>query len=302
MFNKSLNLTQFIKDIPSVSVRKSAWLSLVGSCNAMLFSSADAIVQKLQASGYTEFKELDRREFAALISGPETGAGKDIIATNRKLYKLHVEWRHELQHATIVSSGRKDDDLGSIASTITMMTGPQRERDINKEALPMLASLGITVTPDMIAAAKKERLSQDNHFAHLRKQRAGAVEYVIDNVFACAMDDEDDENYSQLDSDMKEYFCNKAMAAFNKMLTQCVNNTLFGRQGDNVLGLGDHLIIQKLMAELIELMKSPAKPVAAKRVRKVRKTESVVRRAPAPTQVEKVTTTLPNGIKVTTAV
>jgi hypothetical protein len=298
-FNKSFNLTQFVKDIPSAAIRKQVWLSMVGSVNASLFAAADAIVQKLQAAGYHEFKELDRREFAALISGPETGAGKDVIAANKKLFKLHVEWRYELLHSTMVTTGRKaDDDLGSIQSTITMMTGPQRERDINKEAVPMLASLGITVTADMIAAAKKERLNSDNHFANLRKQRAGAVEYVIDNVFAVAMDDEDDENYSQLDSDVKEYLANKLMASLNRALQTCINNTLFGRSGDTVLGVGDHIIIQRLMPDLIEQMSAPKAP-KAKRVKKV--AAKKVQRAPRPVQTEKVTTTLDNGIKVTTA-
>lgn len=303
MFNKSFNLTEFVKDIPSLALRKQMWLSLVGSVNASLFAAADAIVQKLQAAGYTEFKELDRREFAALISGPETGAGKDVIASNRKLYKLHTEWRELLLKATIVSTGKRDDTLGSIASTITMMTGPQKERDVNQEAVPMLASLGIVVTPSMIAEAKKQRLLSDNHFANLRKQRAGAVEYVIDNLFASddtVYDDEADENYSQLDIEVKEYLANKCMASLNKALTQCVNNTLFGRTGDNVLGVGDYLIAQKLTAELVSLMSAPKAAPKPKRAKKV--AQPKMQRAPAPTQAKSVTTVLDNGIKLTTTV
>jgi hypothetical protein len=296
MFNKSFNLTDFVKNVPSLAIRKQLWLSLVGSVNASLVAAADAIVQKLQAAGYTEFKELDRREFAALISGPETGAGKDVIASNRKLFKLSAEWRELLLKATIVSTGKRDDTLGSISSTIAMMTGPQKERDINQEAVPMLASLGIVVTQSQIAEAKKQRLMSDNHFANLRKQRAGAVEYVIDNVFACAMDDEDDENYSQLDIEVKEYLANKCMASLNKALTQCVNNTLFGRTGDNVLGVGDYIIAQKLTAELVALMSAPAAP---KRTRAKKVAQPKVQRAPRPVQSNKVTTTLDNGIRVT---
>lgn len=306
MFNRSFNLTAFVKDIPSLALRKAAWLSLVGSVNASLFGAADAIVQKLQAAGYTDFKDLTNREIVALCSGPETGASKDVIAAAKKLYDVHAEWRDELLHTSIVSSGRKaDDSLGSIASTITMMTGPQKERDVNKEAVPLLASLGITVTNDMIAAAKKQRLMDDNHFAAMRRARAGMIEYVIDNLFASSdkkYDDGHDESYSQLDVEVKEYLANKLMVSMNKAMTTAVNNTLFGRTGDNVLGVGDYLIAQRIVPQLVEAMTGVATPKApaAKRVRKAAK--PVVQRAPKPTQANRVTEVNEHGIKVTRVV
>lgn len=306
MFNRSFNLTAFVKDIPSLALRKAAWLSLVGSVNASLFGAADAIVQKLQAAGYTDFKDLTNREIVALCSGPETGASKDVIAAAKKLYDVHAEWRDELLHTSIVSSGRKaDDSLGSIASTITMMTGPQKERDINKDAVPVLASLGITVTPDMIAAAKKQRLMDDNHFAAMRRARAGMIEYVIDNLFASSdkkYDDGHDESYSQLDVEVKEYLANKLMVSMNKAMTTAVNNTLFGRTGDNVLGVGDYMIAQRIVPQLVDAMTGVAKPKApaAKRVRKV--ATPVVQRAPKATQANRVTEVNEHGIKVTRTV
>lgn len=306
MFNRSFNLTAFVKDIPSLALRKAAWLSLVGSVNASLFGAADAIVQKLQAAGYTDFKDLTNREIVALCSGPETGASKDVIAAAKKLYDVHAEWRDELLHTSIVSSGRKaDDSLGSIASTITMMTGPQKERDVNKEAVPLLASLGITVTNDMIAAAKKQRLMDDNHFAAMRRARAGMIEYVIDNLFASSdkkYDDGHDESYSQLDVEVKEYLANKLMVSMNKAMTTAVNNTLFGRTGDNVLGVGDYMIAQRIVPQLVDAMSGVATPKApaAKRVRKPK--APVVQRAPKPTQANRVTEVNEHGIKVTRVV
>ena len=306
MFNRSFNLTAFVKDIPSLALRKAAWLSLVGSVNASLFGAADAIVQKLQAAGYTDFKDLTNREIVALCSGPETGASKDVIAAAKKLYDVHAEWRDELLHTSIVSSGRKaDDSLGSIASTITMMTGPQKERDVNKEAVPLLASLGITVTNDMIAAAKKQRLMDDNHFAAMRRARAGMIEYVIDNLFASSdkkYDDGHDESYSQLDVEVKEYLANKLMVSMNKAMTTAVNNTLFGRTGDNVLGVGDYMIAQRIVPQLVDAMTGVATPKApaAKRVRKPK--APVVQRAPKPTQANRVTEVNEHGIKVTRTV
>lgn len=305
MFNKSFNLTQFVKDIPSLALRKAAWLSLVGSVNASLFGAADGIARKIEADGMSpdDFKELSPREVRALCTGPETGAGKDAIAAARKLYDVHAEWRDELLHTTVVSSGRKaDDTLGSIASTITMMTGPQRERDINRDAIPVLASLGITVTQEQITAAKKQRLMDDNHFAAMRRARAGMIEYIIDQLFASSdkkYDDGHDESYSQLDVEIKEYLCNKLMASMNKAMTTSVNNTLFGKTGDNVLGVGDYLIAQRVVPQLIDAMTGVAKPKAPRkpRAKKVKAVE--VKRAPAPKQSNTVTTVEPNGFKVT---
>lgn len=299
MFNKSFNLTRIVKDIPSLAIRKQAWLSLVGSVNASLFAAADSIVVKLQAAGY-DVAQLDRREFIALCSGPETGAGKDVIAENRKLYKLADEWRVELQHSTMVTTGRKDDSLGTMSSTITMMTGPQRMRDINQDAVPMLASLGINVTQAQIDAAKKERHATDNQFAEIRRRRAGAVEYVIDNLFASHNEDEDDENFTTLSGDVKEYLVNKFFAAMNKAQTVSVNNTLFGRTGDNVLGVGDYKIIEGMLPQLMSEAYPKDLP-KVKRVRKAKPAAKKVQRAPKPVQSTKTTTVLDNGIKLTTA-
>jgi len=301
MFNRSFNLTAFVKDIPSLAIRKAAWLSLVGSVNASLFGAADAIAQKLVADGIepSEFVTLTPREIRALTSGPETGASKDAVSAARKLYKVHVEWRTELQHCTVVSSGRKaDDTLGSIYSTIKMMTGPQKERGISAEAIPMLASLGIEVTAELIAGAKKQRLLDDNFFATQRRQRAGMIEFIIDNMFASELSDEDDEFYSELDVDVKEYLANKLMTAMNKAMTSAVNNTLFGRKGDNVLGVGDYLIAQKIIPQLIDAMSVSASSKVVKRVRKTAKPK--VQRAPKPV-TPTTTVSEVNGIKVTTA-
>lgn len=303
MFNKSFNLTAFVKDIPSIALRKSAWLSLVGSVNASLFGAADAIAQKLVAEGIKpdEFKELSPREIKALTSGPETGASKDVLQAARKLYDVHAEWRDELLHTTMVSSGRKaDDTLGSIGSTITMMTGPQKERDINAQAIPMLASLGIVVTPDQIAGAKKQRLMDDNHFATMRRQRAGMIEYIIDNMFASSdkkYNDGHDESYSQLDVKVKEYLANKLVTSLNKAMTNAVNNTLFGRTGDNVVGAGDYIIAQNLIPKLMDAMSNTDSARAIVKAKRVRK--PVVQRAPKPTQANAVTTLTDTGIKVT---
>jgi len=309
MFNKSFDLTSFVADIPSVALRKSCWLSLVGSVNASLFSAADAISAKLIALGYEpdEFKTLTTREIKALVAGPETGAGKDAIKAAQKMYAIHAEWRDELKASTIVSTGRKADvTLGSISSTITMMCGPQKERSIADDAVPVLKSLGIEVTPEMITDAKRQRLSDDNAWATQRRARAGMTEYIIDNIFASndkIYDDGHDHAYAMLDIEIKEYLANKLMAALNKAMSAGIKNVLYGRTGDSFVGAGDYIIAKNLIPQLMDAMSttSEKKVVAkAKAPRKPKVAKSTVKRAPAPT-TPTTTVTEVNGIKVTTA-
>jgi len=309
MFNKSFNLTQFVKDIPSSAARKQIWLSLVGSVNASMFGAADSIVRQLQSLGYTDFTELNQREFKALISGPETGASASIIHTNQLLYKVSREWAAEL-NGSLVGTPK---ELGTISSTITLMTGPQKERGIADGAIPLLGSLGIVVTNAQIELAKAQRLATDNQTAAMRRARVGAIEYVIDQVFASGTDADDDEYYSQLPLETKELLADKLMSAMNKALVQCVNNTLFGRTGGDMLGAGDHLIISSLILRLMDKVVAPAKhsapdkPKAAakpavKRARKAEVVKPKMQRAPAPTQATTMTHTLDNGIRVTSSI
>jgi len=326
MFNRSFNLSDFIGNIPSLAIKKQLLLSLVGSVNASIYATADAIVAKLETEGYDALKELSNREIIALCSGPETGASVDVIAAAKKMYKLHLEWRAMLQHTTVVATGKKpkvlgekgspdegkDISLGSMWETIKMMSGPQRVREIDTKAIALVQAVGIEVSTQMLDNVKAKKLARDNHFAVVRKNRRDDVQVIIDRLIAHAVDEDDDEAYSQLDAEVKEYLANKCMVALNKATSIAVENTLLGNTRADSLGMGDYIILQKLIPQFIEAMSvahkvKAAKPEAdkaitdkAKRVRKAAK--PVVQRAPKPTQANSVTSVEANGFKVTRSV
>ena len=314
MFNKSFNLTQFIKDIPSLSIRRSAWAALTSTLNYRLCSSADRIAQRLLDAGHSpdELKECSPREFKALIAGPETGPSNNDMRTQRQLYLLRGEYAELLAHATLVTTGEKDSDFGSLQATLSFMTGPQRERVIAPDNVKAARAAGFEVTDSMVAAAQRAMLSSDNHFAQQRAKRVGLTEWIIDQLFANVSDEEDDEMYSQLDVDHKEWLANKFMAWCSSQHQKILMNVLTGRRGDNVLGIADKVIFDSIIAILPDAMyrtatkkvvakaKAPADKAVKIKAKKVA-TKSTARRAPAPNQATTITETLPNGIKLTHA-
>lgn len=311
MFNKSFNLTQFIKNVPSLSIRRSAWAALTSTLNYRLCSSADRIAQRLLDGEHTpdELKECSPREFKALIAGPETGPSNDEMRTLRQLYVLRSEYAELLAHDTLVITGEKDSDFGSLSATLSFMTGPQRERVIAPDNVKAARAAGFEVTDSMVSAAQRSMLISDNHFAQQRATRVGLTEWIIDQLFASITDEEDDETYSQLDIDHKEWLANKFMTWCGAQHQKILMNVLTGRRGDNVLGVADKIIFDSLLAMLPdEMYKTATKKVVAKakaptdkavkiKAKKV-PAKNVVCRAPKPTQATTVRETLPNGVTV----
>lgn len=309
MFNKNFNLTDYIKDIPSLSIRKAVLGSLVGSLNWTICGAADGMSSRLIELGYdhNELKTLSKRDVTALLADSECGASRDEIEALRKLWLVRNEWSHLLARCTIVTTGTKakKDGYGTLAGTLTNMTGPQRERVIDPRKLDEAEAAGIKYTPAEIKAAIAEQLRDDNFYAGLRAKRAGMTEWIIDQLFAQVTDNAETDHYSQLDADTKEVLCSKVSAAYNKMQAVVRKNVLFNKVRDDSLGLGDKLIIDALSAQLpkliyvtkVQAVVDKAIKIKAKRVRKTK--EPVVQRAPAPTQSNTVTTVEPNGFKVT---
>jgi hypothetical protein len=315
MFNKTFNLTAFIKNIRSLSIRRAAWSSMTSTLNYRLVSSADRIGQRLVDAGHSldELKECSTREIKALICGPDTTDAE--LRALKKLYVLRSEYAELLAHATLVTTGEKDTDFASIQATLSFMTGPQRERIIKPENVAMARAAGFVLTDAHVSAAQRQMLSSDNHFAGMRAKRAGLTEWLVDQLFASSeitYDGDDDEMYSQLDVETKEWLANKFVTWCGAQLDRILMNTLTGRKGDNVLGIADKIILDDLVARLPDLIyktatakavtkAKAAKPKADKavKVKAVRKaTKPVVQRAPRPTQATTTRETLPNGVTV----
>ena len=97
--------------------------------------SAAAFVAALIKREYTfdELKELNARDFKALLSGPETGPGKNEMAELRKLWLLRAEYAAYIEAFTIDDKPKDGEKpaFGSIKATLDTMSGPQRERKID---------------------------------------------------------------------------------------------------------------------------------------------------------------------------
>lgn len=319
MFNKSFNLTAYINDLRSLALKRAAFSSLANTLSWRICTAADRMVDQLLKKEYShdELKELSAREVLALLAGPQTGPGNDELRELRKIWKLYNEYMHTIDMYTIEPTSRKEGDkpqYGSIRSTLDTMTGPQRERLVDNKKIEEAKSVGFTYTPEEIKASVADKLRQDNHWAGIRAKRVGFTEWIIDQLFAQVVDDEDDENYSQLSAVDKEFLCAKLQAFCNTTILRIKHDFLYNKTSINGLGLSDAILLQRCAAELpdmiyvsaarktIKAAKAPvdkAVTVKAKRVRKVK--APTVTRAPAPTQATKVTETLDNGFKVTRA-
>lgn len=276
MFNKSFNLPAFISDLPSLELRGHVLRAVVGSINATLIGAATTAVRGLIEDGY-DVNELSASDVAALLHGPETGAQApdDFIAENKALFAFGSVLREKL----VKIDGR--DDAGSIANTLGFMTGQQRSRNVSPTALDALKAAGITFTEDELKAARDAQRLTDQARADHRATIVGPIEWFVDNVFVCPVDDElaDPEfsAYAALSEERREILCSKTLAALNSAVSRAKQNTLFGGKG---LGVSDIIFATKAiaaMAEGIVAVREVPKPTVvmadapsakAKRVRK----------------------------------
>jgi hypothetical protein len=276
-FNHSLNLNEIVKSLYP-NIRRHVLLSLVGSINATLVNAADTAVRRIMEFGY-DFKELTIADVEQLMSAPDFLGADDVLAEWRKLYLTRTEW------ADLLAQDTGDDTLGSISGTIDLLTGPQKARPINLQAIELLKTVGIEVTEDDVKAAAAQRQANDQFWADQRKERRGAVEWFIDHMLVRVDDVGDTDHYSQLTAESKERLVNKFVAALNKGITQATQNVLTGRAGAQDLGLADIPILRDLatrtMSTAWPIAGLPAEPVDAAKVQEL---NSKFRRAPRPTE------------------
>lgn len=248
MFNTSFDLTKFVQDIPSLALKKYVWLVLTGTVNATLFKNADRIARQLVADG-VELKTMSARDIESMISGPETGANGNGLGEARSLYTLAEEWRAQLE--SMLNEKERAEGTGSLASTIKLMTGPQRAR-FDIAGAELLKTIGIDVSEKEIEDTKRESKMRADDIAKERHARIGFTEWIIDNMFASHS--QADDPYAELDEYTKEVLGNKVMSAFDKAFTNAKKNVLTGRAGEGVMGVTDMVIIQGLIPKLTAAM------------------------------------------------
>lgn len=276
MFNRSFDLPDFISNLPSLELRGHVLRAVVGSINASLIGAATNAVRSLIDDGY-DVNELSAQDVANLLRGPETGAQHpgEFIAENKALYAFGSVLREKL----VKIDGR--DDAGSIFNTLGFMTGQQRARNVNPAALDALKAVGISFSEDEIKAARDAQRLSDQARADQRASIVGPIEWFIDNVFACAPDDEAMDPqwtaYAALSDERMEAMCGKTLAALNTAVQRAKQNTLFGGKG---LGVSDIIFATKAIAEMADgivavrevpkptVVMADAPSAKAKRVRK----------------------------------
>ena len=247
MFNRSFDLVAAVRNMP-LSVRKHVLLSLVGSVNASIVGGADKLATQLEAIGYTldELREFEPREVVWLMQNVDFqgDVGGDKL---RKLAALG----HVLR-GMLLQTDHRNAGLGSIAGTIDMMVGTQRLRPVSNNAVALLEAVGVKVTAAQIEETRAQRRDLDQQRANARAKRRGFIEWVIDNCFNREQaDGEDADVYGDLDEDVREQLCNKALAAMSKGVTTATQNVLMGVSNSDALGICDIALLKGLHAQLM---------------------------------------------------
>lgn len=242
-FNQSIDLNMHINDLP-LSLRRQVLFSLVGSANAKVVNKAMQIANALQEYDY---REISPREIELLAQGIDE---TNTLTETCIMANVAQEWRDMLVSCT------GDETSGSIAGTITMLTGKQKLRAVSVAGLKRLESVGKKVDPEQMRAMLQERLARDQARADERAKLVGFTEFVIDNVFPATGHETDaysdnDEFFSQLSPTTKEQFVEKFCKALQSGISKAIENEITGWQGDGVLSSADITIAEQAITEVM---------------------------------------------------
>jgi len=242
-FNQSISLNTFILDLP-LSLRRQVLFSLVGSANAKIVNHAMRIAASLQEYDY---REITPREIELLAQGIDE---TNTLTETCTMANVAQEWRDMLISCT------GDETSGSIAGTITMLTGKQKLRAVSAAGIKRLESVGKEVDPEQMRTMLQERLARDQARADERAKLVGFTEFVIDNVFPATGHEVDaysdnDDFFSQLSPKSKEQFVEKFCKALQSGINRAIENELTGWVGDGVLSSADIVIAEQVITEVM---------------------------------------------------
>lgn len=236
-FNQSINLNTYVADLP-LSLRRQVLFSLVGSANAKIVNHAMRIASALAEYDY---REITPREIELLAQGIDDTS---TLTETCIMANVAQEWRDMLISCT------GDETSGSIAGTITMLTGKQKLRAVSAAGIKRLEAVGKKVDPEQMRAMLQERLARDQARADERAKLIGFTEFVIDNVFPATHGD-DDEFFSQLSPTTKEQLVEKFCKALQSGISKAIENEITGWQGDGVLSSADITIAEQAIADVM---------------------------------------------------
>lgn len=232
MFNQSFNLTAELKNLP-LNIRRKVMFNMVGSANAKVFNAADRISERLLSEYEIDIiKMLTQPELVALTS---TVDDQDGLVTAKIIYGIAAEWRDTLQ----IDSDK--DTEGTLAGTMTFMTGKQRMKTTSEVGAQKLAALGIKRTPAEKLATLRKDLEAANAAAQRKATRLGCTEFIIDRVIA-----NNGGAFEELPEHDKEVFCSKYLEALDKARTNAIENEELGRDYGGNLMAADIMFIDAI--------------------------------------------------------
>lgn len=286
--NNRINLTEIVSSLYP-NVRRTVLLSLVGSANATIFNAADTIVRSLLDQGH-DVTRMEQREVEQLLRGPDESENER-LNNLRQLYAVRTEW------ADMLAQDTGDDKLGSMESTIELLTGKQKLRPTDPAAIEMLKAAGEEVTEADLKAAAIAKREDDQFWADQRKERSAQTEWFIDRLVtmvpnsdglndAYTTNEPDGDQFMALDDETKERLYNKFIASLNNGLKKARQNVLTGRAGPQDLGLADIPVLRDLAARFTAAV-WPIKGLPTTNTvdpAKVKALATKFRRAPAPTE------------------
>lgn len=291
-FNRGFNVQDQVNDLYP-SVRRTVLFSLVGAINATLIQAADTLVQRIElvqeahgsfdtsieniGGNLCQMSVADVEKFMR-DNGPDTGpTDHNPLQELRALYALGDVLRGELRHLSPNDTDGDDEAErpGSLYGTIAFMTGKQRQRPIQEGAVEVLKALDIELTAAQVLAAQRNMQTMDQARADARAKRRGGIEWLIENVFSNRDATISDGDYfAALPIPRRELLTTKFFGALKGALNQAVQNTLFGRTGDMMLGAADIPMIRDTIVTLTKDAYPPSEPKEVKTVRRVTKAKA----------------------------
>lgn len=235
-FNKSFDMNPHIANLP-LSLRRQVLFSLVGSANAKVVNHAMRIASDLAEYDYREISPHDIKSLATTADNTSTLTETQVLAN------LAQEWRDML----IACTG--DESSGSIAGTITMLTGKQKLRAVSAAGIRRIEAVGKKVDPEQMRAMLQERLARDQARADERAKLVGFTEFVIDNVFPATANG--DEFFRQLSPITKEQLVEKFCKSLQSGISKAIENEITGWQGDGILSAADITIAEQAVADVM---------------------------------------------------
>jgi len=287
-FNKQFNLTAFVKNIPSMPVRKHIMLSLAGSINHTVVSNADALATRLLAAGY-DLRELDHRDINTICAVIDFQGNTQRAAMGRMM-ALRAEWESLLAQnnmsgvinnpLNLVKFDRQHEPMGSLANALDSACGTQKVKlVVDKTKEDKLKELNIVVTDQMRAENAEKARASAQFFADQRAQRRGFIEWVLEHIFTGDFDGEDP--FLQIPVEAREMYVEKVAARLHTGINIAAANFLKTKTRDDELNIADVAILRRAQDEL-------SAQVIAPEIRKVRKTAPKLQRMKADGTIVKV--------------